>query len=86
MDTTGNLTNVKKNAPFPFGVAMLPAHNGRGSPTGGGNFYLFKKMTDEQRSAALKFVKWITEPSAPPTGVSKPATSPSGQTLGKLQR
>jgi sn-glycerol 3-phosphate transport system substrate-binding protein len=60
--TTGNLTNVKKNASFPFGVAMLPAHNGRGSPTGGGNFYLFKKMTDEQRSAALKFVKWMTEP------------------------
>ena len=22
--TTGNLTNVKANAPFPFGVAMLP--------------------------------------------------------------
>ena len=60
--TTGNLTNVKKNAPFPFGVAMLPAHNGRGSPTGGGNFYLFKKMTDEQRAAAFKFVKWMTEP------------------------
>ncbi|MGC1641369.1 MAG: ABC transporter substrate-binding protein, partial [Pseudolabrys sp.] len=25
--TTGNLTNVKANAPFPFGVAMLPEHN-----------------------------------------------------------
>jgi sn-glycerol 3-phosphate transport system substrate-binding protein len=60
--TTGNLTNVKKNAPFPFGVAMLPAHNGRGSPTGGGNFYFFKKMTDEQRDAALNFVKWMTSP------------------------
>ncbi len=60
--STGNLTNVKKNAPFPFGVAMLPAHQGRGSPTGGGNFYLFKKMTPEQRAAALKFVKWMTTP------------------------
>ncbi len=60
--TTGNLTNVRKNAPFPFGVAMLPAHQGRGSPTGGGNFYFFKKMTDDERAAAFKFVKWMTTP------------------------
>jgi len=60
--STGNLTNVRANAKFPFGVAMLPAHQGRGSPTGGGNFYLFKKMTDEERAAAFKFVKWITSP------------------------
>jgi sn-glycerol 3-phosphate transport system substrate-binding protein len=60
--TTGNLTNVKANAPFPFGVAMLPGHRGRGSPTGGGNFYFFKKMTAEQRDAAFKFVKWMTTP------------------------
>jgi sn-glycerol 3-phosphate transport system substrate-binding protein len=60
--STGNLTNVRKNAPFPFGVAMLPAHNGRGSPTGGGNFYFFKKMSAEQRDAAFKFVKWMTTP------------------------
>ena len=60
--STGNLTNVRKSADFPFGVAMLPAHRGRGSATGGGNFYLFKKMTDEQRAAALKFVKWMTTP------------------------
>ena len=60
--TTGNLTNVRNNAGFPFGVAMLPAHAGRGSATGGGNFYLFKKMTAEKREAALKFVKWMTTP------------------------
>ena len=60
--TTGNLANVRKNAPFAFGVAMLPAHEGRGSPTGGGNFYFFKKMSDEERSAAFKFVKWMTTP------------------------
>jgi len=60
--TTGNLTNVRKNAPFPFGVAMLPAHQGRGSPTGGGNFYFFKKMSDDERAAAFKFVKWMTTP------------------------
>jgi sn-glycerol 3-phosphate transport system substrate-binding protein len=60
--STGNLTNVRNNAGFAFGVAMLPAHQGRGSATGGGNFYLFKKMTAERRDAALKFVKWMTSP------------------------
>src|SRR5256885_3233857 len=60
--TTGNLTNVKNNAKFDFGVAMLPAGKQRGSPTGGGNFYLFKKSTPQQREAALKFIRWATSP------------------------
>jgi len=60
--TTGNLTNVKNNAKFDFGVAMLPAHKRRGSPTGGGNFYLFKKASKEQQAAAVKFAKWMTTP------------------------
>jgi sn-glycerol 3-phosphate transport system substrate-binding protein len=60
--TTGNLTNVKANAKFPFGVAMLPEKKRRGSPTGGGNFYLFAKTNAEQRAAALKFIKWMTTP------------------------
>ena len=60
--TTGNLTNVKNNAKFDFGVAMLPAGKQRGSPTGGGNFYLFKKSTPAQRDAAFKFIKWVTTP------------------------
>jgi sn-glycerol 3-phosphate transport system substrate-binding protein len=60
--TTGNLTAVKNSAKFPFGVAMLPASKQRGSPTGGGNFYLFKKTTPAEREAALKFVKFMTTP------------------------
>ena len=60
--TTGNLTNVRNNAKFDFGVAMLPANKRRGSPTGGGNFYVFKKTTPEQRAAAVKFAKWATQP------------------------
>jgi len=60
--TTGNLTAVKDTAKFPFGVAMLPAAKQRGSPTGGGNFYLFKKTTPEERKAALAFVKFMTTP------------------------
>ena len=60
--TTGNLTNVRTNAKFDFGVAMLPAGKQRGSPTGGGNFYLFKKSTPAQQQAAFRFIKWITTP------------------------
>ncbi len=60
--TTGNLTNVKNNAKFDFGVAMLPAGKVRGSPTGGGNFYLFAKSTPAQKEAAFKFIKWVTTP------------------------
>ena len=60
--TTGNLTNIRGNAKFDFGVGMLPASKRRGSPTGGGNFYVFKKSTPAQQQAALRFIKWITTP------------------------
>jgi sn-glycerol 3-phosphate transport system substrate-binding protein len=60
--TTGNLSNIRANAKFPFGVAMLPAGKQRGSPTGGGNFYLFKAATPAQRSAGLQFIRWISSP------------------------
>ena len=58
--STGNLTNVKNNAKFDFGVAMLPARKQRGSATGGGSIYIFKKSTPEQLAASYKFVKWMT--------------------------
>jgi sn-glycerol 3-phosphate transport system substrate-binding protein len=60
--TTGNLSNIRANAKFPFGVAMLPAQKRRGSPTGGGNFHLFKGATPAQQAASLRFLKWITSP------------------------
>jgi len=60
--TTGNLTAVKEGAKFDFGVSMLPAKKRRGSPTGGGNFYIFKKASAEERKAALKFIKFMTAP------------------------
>lgn len=59
--TTGNLTNVKNNADFDFGVAMLPACETYGSPTGGGNFYIFKGTSEERQQAAFEFIKWMTD-------------------------
>ncbi|MBP2168400.1 sn-glycerol 3-phosphate transport system substrate-binding protein [Erwinia toletana] len=60
--TTGNLATVRENAKFPFGVAMLPEKTGRGSPTGGGNLYLFKNTTPEQQKAAVTFIQWLSAP------------------------
>ena len=60
--TTGNLTNVRTNAKFPFGVAKLPSGKRPGSPTGGGNFYISSKAPRAQQEAAFKFARWITTP------------------------
>jgi sn-glycerol 3-phosphate transport system substrate-binding protein len=58
--STGNLTAVKDSASFDFGVAELPANERPGSPTGGGNFYIFADTTDEERAAALELIKFMT--------------------------
>jgi len=60
--STGNLTTVKNNAGFDFGVAMLPGNSDLGSPTGGGNFYIFKNSTDEEKRASLELIKFMTAP------------------------
>lgn len=60
--STGNLTAVKNAASFDFGVAELPGNLRKGSPTGGGNFYMFKNTTDEERAAALKLMQFMTAP------------------------
>ena len=60
--STGNLTTVKDKAKFDFGVAQLPGNKELGSPTGGGNFYIFKKSSAEEKQAALKLVRFMTSP------------------------
>lgn len=60
--STGNLTAVRNNASFDFGVAMLPGNVRLGSPTGGGNFYVFQDTTEEEREAALRLIQFMTSP------------------------
>jgi sn-glycerol 3-phosphate transport system substrate-binding protein len=60
--TTGNLTNIRSNAKFPFGVTFLPGMKQPGAPTGGGNFYVFKGISKAKQDATLKFIKWMTVP------------------------
>ncbi len=60
--STGNLAFVNANAEFDWGVAFLPGGQGPGAPLGGGNFYIFKDTSEEERAAALDFVKFMTTP------------------------
>ena len=60
--TTGNLTNVKANAKFPFGVAGLPGKDGPRTVVGGGNLYFFKNASPAERAASLKFARFLSEP------------------------
>ncbi len=60
--TTGNLTAVRDQAGFDFGVAMLPEKQRPGSPTGGGNFYLFEGASDDEYRAALTLIRFLTDP------------------------
>lgn len=60
--STGNLAFVNDNAEFDWGVGFLPGGDGPGAPLGGGNFYIFKETTDEERAAALDFIKFMSSP------------------------
>ncbi len=60
--TTGNLTNIRSQAKFPFGVMQLPGKEGPRSVVGGGNMYFFKHAKPAERQAALRFAKWVTTP------------------------
>ena len=60
--TTGNLTNLKANAKFPFGVAGLPGKDGPRTVVGGGNLYFFKSASPAERTAALKFARFMSTP------------------------
>ena len=58
--TTGNLTNLRKNATFKFGMAPYPGNPKPASVLGGGNIYIFKGASPDQQAAAFKFAKFMT--------------------------
>ena len=60
--TTGSLTAILKAAKFDVGVGMLPKKKQYGAPTGGGNFYMFKKTDPAKQKAAWKFIQFMTSP------------------------
>lgn len=60
--TTGNLTNVRTNASFEFGVAGLPGKEAPRTVVGGGNLYIFKNANPAERQAVLRFARFLTSP------------------------
>lgn len=58
--TTGNLTNIRNNATFDFGLAPYPGNPGPASVLGGGNLYIFKDAKEEEKAAAFEFIKFMT--------------------------
>jgi sn-glycerol 3-phosphate transport system substrate-binding protein len=61
--TSGSLTNILKNATFDVGVGYLPAGDkGYGTPTGGGNLYMFSTSTPEKQAAAWRWVQYLSSP------------------------
>ena len=60
--TTGGLGFIRNNAKFEFGTAFLPKGQRFGTPTGGGNVYLFRATPPDRRKAAWEFAKWLTSP------------------------
>lgn len=61
-NTTGNLTNIRTNARFDFGVAGLPGKEGPRTVVGGGNLYVFKNASPAERAATLRFIRFLTAP------------------------
>lgn len=60
--STGSLTFIRDNAKFPFGTAFMPADKTYGTPTGGGNLYIFQGIPADRQRAAWQFVQWMTAP------------------------
>ena len=60
--TTGNLTNLRDKAGFPFGVAGVPGKDSPHTVVGGGNLYFFKHASRTEREASLRFARWVTAP------------------------
>jgi sn-glycerol 3-phosphate transport system substrate-binding protein len=60
--TTGNLTNVRTKATFPFGVAGLAGKMSPHTVVGGGNLYFFKNASPAERAASQRFARWMTAP------------------------
>ncbi|MBE2267281.1 MAG: ABC transporter substrate-binding protein [Anaerolinea sp.] len=72
MHTTGSMTNILNNATFEVGAAFVPFGipgedgTGYGTPTGGGNLYVFSPIgmerTQEELDAAWLWVEYLSSP------------------------
>ena len=62
MQSTGQLGNLKANAPFEFGAAFLPGEVNPGCPTGGAGIGILSTSPAEKQLAAFKYIAFKTSP------------------------
>ena len=62
MQSTGQLANLKANAPFEFGAAFLPSEVNPGCPTGGAGMGILSTSPAEKQQAAFKYIAFATSP------------------------
>jgi sn-glycerol 3-phosphate transport system substrate-binding protein len=60
--STGSLSFIAGQAKFKVGVAFDPQQKQFGSPTGGGNLYIFRGLPAATQDAAWKFVSYMSSP------------------------
>jgi len=60
--STGSLSFIAKQAKFTVGVAFNPKQKQFGSPTGGGNLYIFKGIPAANQEPAWKFTQFMSTP------------------------
>lgn len=60
--STGSLSFIAKQSKFKVGVAFDPKDKQFGSPTGGGNMYIFQGIPKANQEAAWKFVTSMCSP------------------------
>jgi sn-glycerol 3-phosphate transport system substrate-binding protein len=66
--TTGSLSGILKDANFEVGVGFLPSGpagadgTGYGTPTGGGNMYMFANATPDEQAAGWKWIEYLSSP------------------------
>lgn len=58
--STGSLSFIRENMKAHYGVAFVPRNVRNAVPIGGGSLVMFKGLTDEQKAAGWKFIKWLS--------------------------
>lgn len=60
--STGSLGGITSSAKFQVGTAFLPENKQFGCPTGGAGLGIMAKAQEEQKAAAVEFLKFLAQP------------------------
>jgi sn-glycerol 3-phosphate transport system substrate-binding protein len=58
--STGSLSFVRDSMKMPYGVGFVPKNVRNAVPIGGGSLVMFKGISEDQKQAGWKFIKWLS--------------------------